>query len=150
MAILGRYKLEPELFSSQPVHVYNVAAQLSHDALLKRFWEIEESSMSFQCLSPEEQEIIAHFKANYVLLPAGRYEVTLPKIPEAPPLGESRPQAVNHYMANERSILRRGIYEKFQRVIQEYLDLGHANLVPSSEIVQPVGKIYYLPMHAVK
>ena len=50
-------------------------------------------------------------------------------------------------MANERSILRRGIYEKFKGVIQEHLDLGHAKLVPSSEIVQP--KIYYLPMHAL-
>ena len=36
-AILGRYKLESELLSSQPVHVYNVAAQLNHDALLKQF-----------------------------------------------------------------------------------------------------------------
>ena len=88
-AILGHYKLESELFSSQPVHVYKVAAQLNHNALLKRFWEIQESLMSFQCLSPEEQEVIAHFKANHVLLPAGRYEVTLPKIAEAPPLGES-------------------------------------------------------------
>ena len=78
-AILGRFKLESELFSSQPVNVCNVAAQLNHDAFLKRFWEIEESSMSFQCLSPEEQEVIAHFKTNYVLLPAGRYEVTLSK-----------------------------------------------------------------------
>ena len=27
--------------------------------------------------------------------------------------------------------------------------MGHAKLVPSSEIVQPVGKIYYLPMYTV-
>ena len=102
--------------------------------------------MSFQCLSPAEQEVIAHFKTNHVLLPAGR--VTLPKIPDAPPFGESRHQAVNRYMANERSIPRKGTYKKFQGVIQEYLDMGHAKLVPSSEIIQPVGKIYYFPMHA--
>ena len=52
-------------------------------------------------------------------------------------------------MANERSILHRGICEKFQAVIQESLDLGHAKLVPSSEIVQSIGKIHYLLMHAV-
>ena len=76
-------------------------------------------------------------------------KLLFPKIPDAPPLGESRPQAINRYMANERSILRKGTYKKFQGVIQEYLDMGHAKLVPSSKIIQPVGKIYYLLMHAV-
>ena len=64
----------------------------------------------------------------------------------APLLGESRLQAD---MANERSILYKGTYDKFQCVVQEYLDLNHAEIVLPSEINKPVGKTYYLPMHAV-
>ncbi len=52
-------------------------------------------------------------------------------------------------MANERSILRKGTYDKFQGVVQEYLDLNHAEIVPTSEIDKPVSKTYYLQMHAV-
>ena len=100
-------------------------------------------------LTPEEQEVITHFKHNHVLLPVGRYEVTLPKKFNAPLLGESRLQAVNRYMANERSILDKGTYDTFQGVVQEYLDLNHAEIVPPSEINKTVGKTYYLPMHAV-
>ncbi len=67
--------------------------------------------------------MISHFEANHILLPTGRYKVTLPKRSDAPLLGESKLQAVNRYMANERSILRKETYEKFQGVLQEYLDL---------------------------
>ena len=88
----------------------------------------------------EEQEVITHFKHNHVLLPVGRYEVTLPKKFNAPLLGESRLQAVNRYMANERSILHKGTYDKFQGVVQEYLDLNYAEIVPPSEINKMVGK----------
>ncbi len=83
------------------------------------------------------------------MLPVGRYEVTLPKKSNAPTLGESRAQAVNCYMANERSILHKETYDKFLGVVQEYLDLNHAETVPTSEIDKPVGKTYYLPMNAV-
>ncbi len=149
-AILRRYKLNSKFYSTHPTQVCSVTASLNSDDLLRQFWEIEESATSHQkCLTPEKQEVITHFKHNHVLLPVGWYEVTLPKKSNAPTLGESRAQAVNRYMANECSILRKGTYDKFQGVVQEYLDLNHAETVPTSEINKLVGKTYYLPMHAV-
>ncbi len=87
-AILGRYKLNSELYSTHHTQVCSVTASLNSDDLLRRFWEIEESVTSQKCLTPEEQEVIAHFKHNHVLLPVDQYEVTLPKKSNAPTLGE--------------------------------------------------------------
>ena len=76
-----------------------------------------------------------------------RYQVTLPRKPAMETLGESRPQALSRYLSNERSILRRGIWEPFQQVVKSYFELGHAELVPAEE--QPPHPHFYLPMHAV-
>ena len=76
-----------------------------------------------------------------------RYQVTLPKREDVPPLGDSRSQALHRYMNNEKSIIRKGIWKPFQDVVQSYLDLGHAELVPSS--ASTPAQHYYLPMHSV-
>ena len=66
---------------------------------------------------------------------------------DVPPLGESRSQALCRYIANERAILRRNIYKPFQEVVQSYLDLGHAEPVPASDLT--ARETYYLPMHSI-
>ena len=63
------------------------------------------------------------------------------------PLRDSRVQALSRYFSNEKSILRRNVWELFQEVVQGYLDLGHAESVPASELSHP--QCYYLPMHYV-
>ena len=70
--------------------------------------------------------------------------------PDALSLGESRTQALNRFKANERSLVRKGIWTQFQNVVQEYIGLDHAELVPPAEPNKPVGKMFYLPMHGVK
>ena len=76
-----------------------------------------------------------------------RYTVSLPWKLDAPPLGDSRSQALQRYISNERSILRRNIWKPFQDVVQGYVDLGHAEIIPAySPIAQ---QTYYLPMHGV-
>ena len=52
-------------------------------------------------------------------------------------LDESRAKAIQSFNANERSIIRKGTYEAFQKVVQEYLDLNHAELVPQSTLSVP-------------
>ena len=39
---------------------------------------------------------------------------------------------------------------EFEEVIQEYVELGHAEQVPTIDLNKPVDQVYYLPMHAVK
>ena len=42
------------------------------------------------------------------------------------------------------------LHEKpFQAIVQEYLDLGHAELVPPTQLHIPADKSFYLPMHGV-
>ena len=71
---------------------------------------------------------------------------TLPKRKTTLQLGESRRTALNRFLRNEQSLIKRGNWTQFQAVVQEYLTLGHAQLVTSCT---PVQMSYYLPMHAV-
>ena len=34
-------------------------------------------------------------------------------------------------------------------MIQEYLDLGHTEVVPDTEMEKPLDSVFYLPVHAV-
>ena len=42
-----------------------------------------------------------------------------------------------------------GEFEKFGKVIQEYFDLSHAEIVPAEDLNKPHSEVFYLPMHAV-
>ena len=75
--------------------------------------------------------------------------VTLPRKDIALTLGDSRNQALNRFKSNDKSLLHKGTWEKFQAVIQEYLDLGHAQPVSQQELTTPTQDCYYLPMHGV-
>ena len=118
--------------------------------LFTRFWETEEVSNSpKQVFTPEEEQAQEHFLATHqYLAPQGRYCVTLPRKPDAPSLGNSRPQAVQRYLSNERAILKKQTWEQFQTVVREYFDLGHAERVPETSL-ELSKNVYYLPMHAV-
>ena len=75
--------------------------------------------------------------------------MTLPKKELDLTLGDSRSQALKHFHSNERSLLHKGTWEKFQAVIKEYLDLGHARPVNKQEMTAAVKDCYYMPMHGV-
>ena len=75
--------------------------------------------------------------------------MTLPKKDTTLKLGESRSRALVRFQRNEASLLRKGTWTKFQAVVQEYLDLGHAQLVTQQELDTPLQVSYYLPMHGV-
>ena len=118
------------------------------DALLSTFWKTEEPEHPSQTLSQMEEQVQSHYSDTFSYCSSAcRYQVSLPWKPDAPPLGDSRAQALSRYISNERSILRRNIWRPFQDVVQSYLDLGHAELVPKSEC-EPE-HAYYLPMHCV-
>ncbi len=73
----------------------------------------------------------------------------LSKRPDAKQLGESRSQAVDQFMHFERSLHAKGIFPEFKNVIDEYLNMGHAELVPETDLEKPPHKVFYLRMHAV-
>lgn len=49
----------------------------------------------------------------------------------------------------EKSLTRMGRFQEFYFVMQEYLDLSHAQKVPIEEMEKGPSEVFYLPMHAV-
>ena len=122
----------------------------SGDELLHKFWEVEESPRNSSNLSPEEHAVVQHFNDNYTRANSGSFIVPLPKNPQAKPLGESRSQAVRRFLSLERSLHARNQFQEFSAVMEEYLNLGHAEVVPVADLQKPPKEVFYLPMHAVR
>lgn len=133
-----------------PAHVASFhTAFESPDDVLRRFWEIEESPSDDSCMSIKERLVVRHFECNHRRSAQGRFIVPLPRDPGARTLGESRAQAVKRFTSLERSLNRQGRFEEFDAVMQEYLNLGHAEVVPTTDLEKPPSLTFYLPMHAV-
>ena len=72
-----------------------------------------------------------HFKDNHFRTDSGRFTVPLINVKV---LGESRSQAVRRFLALERFLHSKGQFEEFTTVIEEYLEMGHAELVPVADL----------------
>jgi len=112
---------------------------------LSRLWELEGTPEAASQASAEDISI-AHFKETHRIDQEGRYLVALPRISNPPELGSSRNIAVQRFLSNENSLKRKGKLEEFNKALQEYLTLGHAEVVPSNELHLDH---YYLPIHGV-
>ena len=121
----------------------------SGDDILHKFWEVEESPKNFDALSLEERIVVRHFDSHHSRTNEGRFIVFLPKRPDVKPIGESRSHAVRRFMSLERSLNLNDQFGDFKSVMQEYLDLGHAERVPLEDMDKPQHEVFYLPMHAV-
>ena len=131
-------------------HQYSMPTEVSPiDDLPTRFWEIEEPPTETPMLTPDEEAVQRHYAQShsYVAQP-GYYQVALPRVSHHTALGLSRPQALHRYLSNEKALIKKGTHEAFQTVVREYLDLGHAEKVPSADLTSS-HEHYYLPMHGV-
>ena len=78
----------------------------------------------------------------------GRYQVSLPKrLPFS--LGDSRELAVKRFKSMETTLRRKRAWSTFQDALEDYFESGHAELVPTHELVNCTTPVYYMPMHAV-
>ena len=93
--------------------------------------------------------MIHHFDSYHKRSREGRFIVPLPKDPNAQLLGESRSQAVKRFFSLERALNAKGRFPDFNAVLREYLELGHAEIVPAADLEKPPESTFYLPMHAV-
>lgn len=125
------------------------ATQAEGNEILRTFWENESVPNSEPILTLEESTAATHFDVTHKITPQGRFQVTLPRKDNPPPLGFSRPQAVRRFTANEKALLKKKVWEPFQAVVQEYLTLNHAERVPAQDLTSPCTQHYYLPMHLV-
>lgn len=123
---------------------------LSSDDLLRCFWETEENLGGDVAYTVEEQAVVQHFKDSHIRSSSRRFVVPLSRRTDSKPLGESRAQAVRRFTQLERSLQSKGELEEFGTVMQEYFDLGHAELVPVADLEKSPRHVFYLPMHAVR
>ena len=138
----------PSTQATVPAHHQVPSAEPTLDDLVKSFWDSEQPEDQKPSQSSLEKEVEEHYSETTSYSPDTQtYQVTLPKSEAINSLGESKTQAYSRFISNEKSILRRGIYEDFQAVVQQYLDLGHAEPVPPEE--EEPALSFYMPMHSV-
>ena len=149
--VMGRYLPETLSCSQRTVSVLEASTnEADLDNQLVRFWTQEQLIIAQRLLSTLERQVQEHFKQTHQYSVTNqRYTVALPRKMTTLKLGESRAMAQRRFVTNELSLVRRGHYDMFQGVVQEYLTLGHAQLVTPEEMQVEVGKCYYMPMHSV-
>ena len=130
-AIMGPYSLQPSSSSTSTANMSIFTAQMT----CLRSSGRQKKPLQHRAIL---QSVMEHFVSNHSILPEGRFQVTLPSKPDTHLLGESCLQAVKQFQANEASISRRGTWQTFQDIVQEYLDLGHAEPVPQTPSLSDV------------
>ena len=153
---LGTYDSVPDTIpvaGSIQVMSAGVVATQEKDELsqaVNRFWEAEQPLERQQVMSEDEKRVQQHFYDTHKFLPlAGRYEVTLPRMVDGGTLGDSRNMALQRFYNNEKTLLRKGSWGDFQKVVVEYLELAHARPCTPVEADMNPGDVYYMPMHSV-
>ncbi len=116
-----------------------------HD-VLARLWSLDHVPEASQ-LTANEQRAVQHFK-DTVILKDNRVTVALPFKQDPPKLGDTKRQALSRFFHNERSLRAKGKLEDFDTALREYIDLGHAHVVPRDQL-QPLNPVYYMPVHGV-
>ena len=125
------------------------AVQETPEKLMKTIWELDQAPYYEEFNSLEDLQAKEDFQDSHSRLPSGRYVVTLPRRKPAVELGESRSLAMKRFHQNEKTLLRRNQLAAYTQVVQEYLDLDHAEVVPKDELCRAPGKCYYFPMFGV-
>ena len=126
-----------------------ITARLTPLMISSRFWEMEETPTSAPVYTPQEKEVVQHFHDNHLRKQDGTFVIPLPRRPGHQPLDKSRTQAVRRFQALERMLHRKGKFGELNDVIQEYLDLHHAEPVPEADLEKPPSESYYFPIHVV-
>ncbi|XP_072401151.1 uncharacterized protein [Diabrotica undecimpunctata] len=121
------------------------------DALIQRFWEVEELPES--PMLSQDDELAEHiFKTTTKLLPEGRFQVDLPLRSSAEPkrLGNSFYSAKQRFHNLERKLVKDNtVYTQYKDFIQEYLSLGHAKVVPLTLTNPMSDNKYFIPHHCI-
>ncbi|XP_029175376.1 uncharacterized protein LOC114943814 [Nylanderia fulva] len=115
--------------------------------ILVRFWETEEVPMK-PSFTADEEKCEHHFRNTHARDESGRYIVRLPFKQFPPRIGDSRCIATRLYDRLEKRLSRdASLATSYNAFLQEYLDLGHMELVTGPESSHD--PVVYLPHHPV-
>lgn len=140
----------PSSALSRSVCYHTVVQSTDVNDLLRKFWELEsEPSVRNVILTEEEQKCEDFYSKTTKRDAAGRYVVKLPFKTDSPSctFGGSEVIARRRFINLEKRLLKEPAFKaQYSAVINEYILLGHAEVVPQIEL----GKnAFYLPHHAV-
>ncbi|CAK1589183.1 unnamed protein product [Parnassius mnemosyne] len=133
--------------------IVSMHSYVDENEVLRRFWEIESDDFSYKkskILTPEQQKCEEIFSHTTSRDDSGRYVVNLPFRDEDPrcKYGNSRKIATRRLQLLEKRLEKNTELKiQYSAVLQEYLDLGHMELVPEKE--KEDVHVVYLPHHAV-
>ncbi|XP_052747839.1 uncharacterized protein LOC113516532 [Galleria mellonella] len=115
------------------------------DTQLKRFWELEEVTITNKLLTEDEHTCEHLFDTTTKRNADGRFLVRIPLQQSADHLGDSYALAESRFLSLERKLERLPFYKKlYYDFIHEYVELGHMTKV--DEYNKPY---YFLPHHGV-
>ncbi|KMQ85319.1 hypothetical protein RF55_16198, partial [Lasius niger] len=128
-------------------HVLNCVATPDVDALLRKFWEVEEVPQQ-PIQSPEDAHCESFFAKTISRTPSGRYIVRLPfRGDTTVAIGESRAKALRLYHRTEdRLAAQPHVAVEYNKFLSEYETLGHMERV---EVPDTSLRSVYLPHHLV-
>ncbi len=106
-----------------------------------KLWELDQVPDAPSC-SADDARAVQHFH-DTVQLVNGRFSVSLPHVLNR----DTRRQAYKRLLSNERSLSAKDKLDAFNTVLREYIDLGHAHLIPPDQL--HCTPCFYLPVHGV-
>lgn len=140
----------PSSAISRPVCYHTVVQSADVNDLLRKFWELEsEPSVPSVILTKEEQKCEDFYSKTTKRDATGRYVVKLPFKTDSPSctFGGSEVIARRRFINLEKRLLKEPeLRLQYSAVINEYIQLGHAEVVPQLELGKDA---FYLPHHAV-
>ncbi|XP_049883064.1 uncharacterized protein LOC126378728 [Pectinophora gossypiella] len=120
---------------------------------LKKFWELESDPVvadAKPAFSEEEERCEQIFTATTKRDRAGRYIVSLPFKTEDPRCKDGDTKAIaqkRFHQLEKRFANDSNLKQQYTNVINEYLELGHMEIIPENQRNKP--EVVYLPHHPV-
>lgn len=142
------YSHEEDL-ACNPQILITKASDKHLDTLLETQWlnpEMpgDQSDLTMNAVQAEES-----FMSSYKRLEDGRCEGGMLRLPDAPELGESRSKAVQRCHSVERSLKKKGTWQDYKDAVLDFVESGHAEIVPEKDLLKPHRDCFYMPLHAV-
>ncbi|GFQ89622.1 pro-Pol polyprotein [Trichonephila clavata] len=141
--VLGKTKISCQRIIS------NHASYNAVEFQLDKFWQLEELSET-KPFTNEEIACENNFKRTYTRDSTGRFAVKFPFRDSSDELGSSRDIAVHRLQQIERRFSKnQSLSDQYHKFMDDYLKLGHMELIPENEIDVPASSSFYLPHHPV-
>ncbi|GFW89572.1 uncharacterized protein LOC103569155 [Trichonephila clavipes] len=104
---------------------------------LDKFWQLEEL-IETKPFTNEEIACENHFKRTHTRDSTSRFVVNFPFRDSSDELGSSRDTAMHRLQQIERRFSKKSLSNQYHKFMNDYLKLGHMELIPENEIDVPV------------